>query len=179
MSDIPETATIETKRLRLEPFAESHAASLNAINTEPQVIAFLSDGPPEILEDTLQTIKRVRERWRTVGYSWWAIIETASDKVIGAACLQHVANKPDAELEIGWRLAKAANGNGYATEAGKAAADYAFDVIGVDHIVSVADQRNTASHRVMERVGMRFRGIETHYDAPYTTYVMHRSDRPA
>uniref|UniRef100_UPI0025EC362F GNAT family N-acetyltransferase n=1 Tax=Yoonia sp. TaxID=2212373 RepID=UPI0025EC362F len=108
---------------------------------------------------------------------WWAIIVRDTDSVIGAACVQNVANKAGAELEIGWRLATASTGHGYATEAGKAASDYAFDVISAAKVIAVADPKNIASHRVMERVGMTFRGIETHYDESCTTYVMQKPDR--
>lgn len=179
MTDIFARATIETERLRLEPYAQAHASALNAINNEPQVMEFLSDGVPETIADTQAKIATVRARWESFGFSWWAIIEPKSEFMIGAACLQHVDNKAGAELEIGWRLTASANGHGYATEAGLAAADYAFNVIGVEHVVAVADQGNIASHRVMERIGMRFRGVETHYDALCKTYVLHRSDRRA
>lgn len=177
MTDDFTQATVHTQRLRLEPFAPRHASALNVINNEPQVMAFLSRGAPETMEQTLAAIARVRARWAALGFGWWAIIDTSRIRIIGAACLQHIANNPEAELEIGWRLATSATGQGFATEAGKAVADYAFDVIQVDHVVSVADQRNIASHRVMERVGMRFRGIETHYDIRCTTYVMQQDDR--
>lgn len=177
MTDIFLKATIKTKRLRLEPFTQAHAPALNAINNEPRVMAFLSDGTPETIEKTLTKIANVRERWVRLGYSWWAITDPATEAVIGAACAQNVANESGAEIEIGWRLATSANGHGYATEAGKAVANYAFDVIGVGHVVAVADPANTASHKVMQRVGMTYRGIETHYDEPCTTYVLHKSDR--
>jgi len=135
---------------------------------------FLSSGAPETLADTKTKITNVRSRWEKLGYSWWAIFEIETNTIVGAACAQNVANKPGAEIEIGWRLATAATGKGYATEAGKAVATYAFDTIDLDHIVAVADPRNIASHKVMERVGMTFRGIETHYDEDCTTYVLHR-----
>ncbi|MDB4111532.1 GNAT family N-acetyltransferase [Yoonia sp.] len=177
MTDIFKTAIITTQRLRLEPFAIHHAPYLNAINNEPQVMEFLTHGRPEPIEKTHATIARVRERWERLGYSWWAIIVRDTDSVIGAACVQNVANKAGAELEIGWRLATASTGHGYATEAGKAASDYAFDVISAAKVIAVADPKNIASHRVMERVGMTFRGIETHYDESCTTYVMQKPDR--
>ena len=177
MNNIAPSATITTARLRLEPFAMPHAAALNAINNEPAVMEFLSSGEPETLELTKTVIERVRIRWETRGYSWWAIILRETEQVIGAACAQPVANVDGAEIEIGWRLATSATGNGYATEAGKAAADYVFDVVGADHVVAVADPKNTHSHKVMDRVGMTFRGIETHYDEPCTTYVLKKNDR--
>ena len=177
MTDIFKSATITTQRLRLEPFAVHHAPSLNAINNEPQVKEFLSNNTAESIETTCAAITRVRDRWERLGYSWWAIISRTTDSVIGAACVQNVANKAGADLEIGWRLATASTGHGYATEAGKAVVDYAFDVIGARHVIAVADPKNIASHRVMQRVGMSLRGIETHYDQPCTTYVMQKPDR--
>lgn len=179
MTDIFQEAIIQTERLTLEPYRPAHAKALNAINNETEVKRFLSSGDPETLQETRNAIKRARRRWLQLGYSWWAILETKTTTIIGAACLQHVANKRGAELEIGWRLTEAATGKGYATEAGKAAADYAFDIIGVDHVVAVAHPDNLASHRVMQRVGMTYRGIETHYDMPCTTYVLFKPNSTA
>ena len=176
MSDIFASAIIDTDRLRLVPFDDAHIPELNAINNEPEVRRFLSDDQPESLERTQQMVSRSRERWQDLGFSWWTLLQAAEDRIIGAACLQHIANVPGTELEIGWRLSMTATGHGYATEAGLAAAKFAFDIVGVDHVVATADQRNIASHKVMERIGMTFRGIETHYDAPCTTYVLYRSD---
>jgi len=87
MTDIFKAATISTPRLRLEPFAIHHAPVLNAINNEPQVMKFLSKSTAESIETTLENIKRVRERWERLGYSWWAIVDRDTDAVIGAACV--------------------------------------------------------------------------------------------
>ncbi|MEL6684938.1 MAG: GNAT family N-acetyltransferase [Pseudomonadota bacterium] len=176
MTNLPPHTTVTTQRLRLEPFAPAHASALNAINNEPAVMEFLSEGVPETMERTQDAISRVRDAWAKLGYSWWAIIDRSTEEVIGAACAQHVARKPEAEIEIGWRLATATTGKGFATEAGRAAARYAFEVIDVDHVVAVAHPDNIASHKVMQRIGMTFRGIETHYDADCTTYVLNRTD---
>jgi RimJ/RimL family protein N-acetyltransferase len=176
MPNIFETATILTERLRMEPFGVAHAPALNAINNEPQVMEFLTFGKPETQDETLTKIRLVRKRWEALHFGWWALIRHDTEDIIGAACLQHVANDPEAPLEIGWRLTGSATGNGYATEAGKAAASYAFDTIRLDQVIAVAHQNNLASHRVMERIGMRFRGIETHYNEPCKTYVLSKSD---
>lgn len=174
MIDLPPYTTVTTPRLRLEPFAPEHAPALNAINNEPAVMEFLSEGVPETMERTQEAIGRVREAWAILGFSWWAIVERSSAQVVGAACAQHVARDPKAEIEIGWRLATATTGRGYATEAGKAAARYTFDIVRAEHVIAVAHPDNIASHRVMQRIGMTFRGIETHYDTDCTTYLLRR-----
>lgn len=176
MTALPPHTTVSTDRLRLVPFAPAHAKALNAINNEPAVMEFLTGGNPETIDKTNAAIVRVREAWTTLGHSWWAITEKSSDQVIGAACVQHVARDPNAEIEIGWRLATLATGKGYATEAGHAAAQFAFDVVKADHVVAVAHPDNIASHKVMQRLGMTYRGVETHYDEDCTTYVLHRRD---
>jgi RimJ/RimL family protein N-acetyltransferase len=58
-------------------------------------------------------------------------------------------------VEIGWRLARAYWGRGYATEAASAALRVGFDVVGLSEIVSFTSVLNVRSRAVMERIGMR------------------------
>lgn len=58
-------------------------------------------------------------------------------------------------VEVGWRLLPPAWGHGYATEAGREAIRYGFDVVGLTEIVSFASVENTRSIAVMERLGMK------------------------
>ena len=164
---------LETERLRLEPFAQQHVAGLHAMDSDPEVMRFI--GPVRTLDETIEGIARVSERWQRLGYGWWAVVDKASREILGAACVQYIANVEGAPLEVGWRLATSAQGQGYATEAGSAALQFAFGHLHADLVLAVADQKNTASHNVMRRLGMSYRGIETHYDLPLTTYVKHRN----
>jgi RimJ/RimL family protein N-acetyltransferase len=91
MPDLPPHTTIQTERLTLVPFAPEHAPFLNAINNEPEVMEFLSNGNPQSLEETLEIIAVVQGRWRRLGHSWWAIYQRETKTIIGAACLQNVA----------------------------------------------------------------------------------------
>lgn len=58
-------------------------------------------------------------------------------------------------VETGWRLARAHWGQGYATEAARAALMHGFGPLGLREIVAYAAVGNRASRRVMERIGMR------------------------
>jgi len=160
----------ETNRLWLEPFAMDQTEDLHRLNSDPEVMHFL--GGPETLAQTKSGIKRVQSRWDALGYSWWSLIEKDTGSLVGSACLQNIENVPGAELEIGWRLLPEAQGKGYATEAGQAAIDFAFEVIAIDHIIATADPRNTPSLNVMERLGLTYRGVERYYDVDCATYVM-------
>ena len=57
-------------------------------------------------------------------------------------------------MEIGWRLGADHWGHGYATEGARAALAFAFEVLGLEEIVSFTVPANARSRRVMERIGM-------------------------
>ncbi|HEY0389945.1 MAG TPA: GNAT family N-acetyltransferase [Gaiellales bacterium] len=62
-------------------------------------------------------------------------------------------NRP--EMGLYWALAPAHRGNGYATEAARAVAEYAFSELGLARIVATTERTNAPSQAVMRRLGMR------------------------
>ena len=90
------------------------------------------------------------------GWGLWAVEVVDVDPFVGFVGL----NVPSFEahftpaVEIGWRLLRRAWGNGYATEAARAAAAFGFDELGLEEIVSFTTVANAPSRRVMERLGM-------------------------
>lgn len=67
----------------------------------------------------------------------------------------------------------AVTGRGCPTEAGQATLDFALGPLLADDIIATAHPDNIALHKVMIRLGMTFRGTETRYDMPSTTYAPH------
>ena len=57
-------------------------------------------------------------------------------------------------IEIGWRLARAAWGGGYATEAARALLTHGFEELGLTEIIAFTADTNLRSQAVMERLGM-------------------------
>jgi RimJ/RimL family protein N-acetyltransferase len=57
-------------------------------------------------------------------------------------------------VEVGWRLARPAWGNGYATEAGRAALAFGFEQADLSEVVSFTSAGNVRSRAVMGRLGM-------------------------
>ncbi|HAT30541.1 MAG TPA: N-acetyltransferase [Janthinobacterium sp.] len=167
---------LHTARLTLEPITEQHYAELRKLNSDPAVMRFLNGGIPETEEGTLAMIARVKAAWAAWGYSWWALILTDGGQMVGAACLQHLGRDAAKPREIGWRLGCDCWGKGYASEAARAIVGHAFHVVGADEVCAVADPDNAASITVMRRLGMRYVGIETHYERPCATYRLERAD---
>ena len=57
-------------------------------------------------------------------------------------------------VEVGWRLAAEYWGPGLATEGARNIVPYAFEILGLDKLVSFTVPANTRSRRVMEKLGM-------------------------
>jgi RimJ/RimL family protein N-acetyltransferase len=58
-------------------------------------------------------------------------------------------------LEVGWKLARHAWGQGYATEAGAAAIEWAWTTLDAPRLISAIQPGNERSIHVAERLGMR------------------------
>jgi RimJ/RimL family protein N-acetyltransferase len=166
---------LHTERLRLEPITDRHYGGMRRMTADPEVMHFLNKGKPQTEEETRAGIERIKRRWEEWGYSWWALIETASGEMIGAACLQHLGTDAAQPFEIGWRLTRDSWGKGYASEAACAIVRHAFDTVGADEVLAVAHPDNAASIKVMQRLGMHYVGIETHYDMPCVVYRLLRT----
>ncbi|URO01379.1 GNAT family N-acetyltransferase [Leclercia adecarboxylata] len=169
---------LETPRLKLEPYDDSHYEGLRVMDSDAGVMRYITRGIVKTPEETWEGIRRVQARWKKYNYSWWAIKEKSSGVIVGAACLQHLANVDGAPLEIGWRLVPEHNGKGFATEAAHAIVDYAAEQVGATYLVAVADPENIPSQRVMQRLGMSYKAIEQHYDVPCVVYEL-KIRRPA
>ena len=72
-------------------------------------------------------------------------------EIIGGVNLEKCSGNT---YEIGWTIRGDLRGNGYAAEAAKALADYAFEVLKADKLQAHCDSRNSASEKVMKKIGM-------------------------
>jgi ribosomal-protein-alanine N-acetyltransferase len=124
------------------------------------------------------------ERIRCNGYGLWAVEVRNSGEFIGFVGLTVPTWKTAFTpcTEIGWRLARSAWGQGYATEAANATLATAFSAVGLDEVVSFTTTRNLRSQRVMKRIGMR-RDPSEDFDhprlaaGPLRRHVLHRISR--
>ena len=159
---------LTTARLRLEPFADAHLDGLNRMNSDPEVMRYLG-GRPETRDETQAAIERVKARWSEWGYSWWSFLELDSGEIVGAGCIQHLGRDSANPLEVGWRLRRDRWGMGLASEAAQRMAAFAFDDLKAPLLCAACHPDNAASARVMQRMGMRYRGLERWYglDAVY------------
>ena len=107
-------------------------------------------------------VERVETRFSESGWGLWAVeVADGSDldgRFIGFVGLWAADFMEPLTVEVGWRLAPAAWGRGYASEAAAEALRHGFEVVGLDEIVSFTVPQNTKSRRVMDKIGLRRRG---------------------
>jgi RimJ/RimL family protein N-acetyltransferase len=145
---------IVTPRLKLRPWKKSDLEPFARINADPQAMEFFPGRLSREQSDELAG--KLQSRLEREGYGCWALEVPEGAPFIGFVGL----NRPDWEapftpcVEIGWRLAGAHWGKGYATEAARAALDFAFGRLNLEEVVAFTVPGNLRSLRVMEKIGM-------------------------
>jgi RimJ/RimL family protein N-acetyltransferase len=149
---------LETERLILRQFTPADADLLVELDSDPEVMRYLSGGPAtpreEIENDILPAWLRYYERGDRYGY--WAAIEKGSGDFIGWFHFRPQRDAPDDEPELGYRFRKDAWGRGYGTEGSRALIHKGFTEFGARRVVASTYEDSIGSRRVMEKCGLTF-----------------------
>ena len=107
----------------------------------------------------------------------WPLFDKNTDELVGTVLLKPLPNS--ARIEVGWHVARDMWGQGYATEAGRAALVHGFENLGLEKIHAIVDPENAPSIRVTERLGMTHLGRTTEYhDRSLEFFVIERGEIP-
>jgi RimJ/RimL family protein N-acetyltransferase len=146
--------TIETARLILRGWKEEDVIPFFQMNQDPMVMEYF----PSLwsMEMVSSFIDNMKVQLAEKSFTLWAVEEKISGQFIGFIGLNCPAwdAKFTPCVEIGWRLAAAFWGKGYATEGATAALDYAFKNLKLNEVVAFTVPDNLKSRRVMEKIGM-------------------------
>jgi RimJ/RimL family protein N-acetyltransferase len=157
---------ITTPRLVLRRWRAEDFEPLERIHADPEVAYWL--GGPVFAALRATAIERIEAHFNEHGFGEWAIERTEDGELIGLAGLRRTAF-PGPEMtptvEIGWRLARPAWGQGYAAEAAAAALRDGFERAGMDEVMSWTASCNVRSQAVMRRIGLE-RRPELDFDHP-------------
>ncbi|MGB1006024.1 MAG: GNAT family N-acetyltransferase, partial [Thalassobaculaceae bacterium] len=150
-------SSLETPRLLLRPFEAGDVAAYAAIRSKPEVIRFLPGGVERARhanDVASQIVTDFAMPWRErAGYAPWAVI-TKSDGLLRGHLGLRVLAEEGGRTELLYMLDSAVWGHGLATEGALATRDFAFDQLHLRHIIAMALPENTASMRVMVKIGM-------------------------
>jgi RimJ/RimL family protein N-acetyltransferase len=149
---------LETERLLLRRFTEDDLENLVELDSDPEVMRFITGGRAtpreEVANEILAAFLDHYERY--AGYGFWAAVEKSTEGFLGWFHFRPAEGAPPGEVELGYRLRRSAWGKGYATEGSRALIDKGFTEFGVERVVASTMVVNVASRRVMEKSGLRF-----------------------
>ncbi len=147
-------SVLETDRLILRRWQPRDRAPFAALNADPEVRRHFP-GTLGRAESDAQ-LDRFEAAWDADGIGFAAAERKADGVLVGMAGLARVHGEGplSGSVEVGWRLAAAHWGRGYATEAAARWLAYGFDTLGLPEIVAFTVPANAASQAVMRRLGM-------------------------
>jgi RimJ/RimL family protein N-acetyltransferase len=177
------TPELRTERLLLRAWRDEDLEPFAALNADPEIMRYF----PAVVERAGSDAQaaRIRAGFATHGFGLWAVEvpgQAAFIGFVGLAVPRFEAYFTPC-VEIGWRLARAHQGRGYAMEGARAALDFGFTRLELAEIVSFTVPANLASRRVMEKLGMQHTDDFDHplmpAGHPLQRHVLYRLPRSA
>jgi RimJ/RimL family protein N-acetyltransferase len=147
--------TLSDDRVCLRRWCDEDRDAFAALNSDARVMEFFPSHLSRVDSDAM--VDGIEHHFNEHGFGLWAIEVPNVAPFIGFAGLS-VKRFPASFtpcVEVGWRLAFAYWGRGYATEAARLALDYGFGTLALAEIVSYTSVTNHRSRALMERLGMR------------------------
>jgi RimJ/RimL family protein N-acetyltransferase len=173
MRDLTKVPVLTTERLILRGWREEDFEPFAAMMAQPEVARFLTvDRMPQDRNAAWRGMAIFVGHWAILGFGMFVVEEKASGAFVGRVGPW----RPEGWVgfELGWGLDRRFWGKGYATEAARAAGDWAFDSFPIDQLVSLIHVDNTASQNVAKRLGERPGAQTLHAGMPHVIWSVTR-----
>lgn len=147
---------IKTDRFILREIEESDLDAMFQLDNDPEVHQYLGNNPINNKEQALAVIQFIRNQYQENEIGRWAVVEKATNNFVGWSGFKLITEPTNEHvnyLDFGYRFIRSVWGNGYATECGLACMAYAKTFLKEYDIHAMADQRNIASKKVLEKIG--------------------------
>ena len=150
---------LTTQRLLLRPMKDEDAYNLYQLNSDPDVVRYTGDSGCINLTDAQKIITDFsKPQFQKYKMGRFAVLLT--DGTFAGWC--GLKFHPEiSEVDLGYRFHKRVWGQGFATEASRATLQYGFGDLGLQLITARAMPANVASIKVLQKLGMTFRGLVT------------------
>lgn len=185
-ADIP---VLKTGRLVLRPWRRDDVRAYAGILRDPEVMRHWGSGIRYRAKRAVagfvarfsdieahRSMDAMLLHWEKHRFGLWALEDRESGALLGNAGLSVLDGwtAEPTDIEVGWLLARAAWGRGLAVEAGRASLAYAFEVLQLPRVVSVAFTANWRSERVMQSLGLVLAGRTRWMGDDVVWYAMDR-----
>jgi len=147
---------LKTPRLILRQFTPRDADNLVELDADPEVLRFINGGkatPRSIVETEVLPLFLASDPDQSP-LGFWAADARDTNRFLGWFALRPAPDTTD-QISLGYRFQRADWGRGYATEGARALIDLAFSRHGISCVRATTYEQNTASIKVMEKLGMR------------------------
>jgi len=145
---------LESERLVLRWFREDDFAAYVEIASDEEVMKHIGGKQTQL--EAWRAMSSHIGHWYFRGYGVFAVEEKSTGKMVGRIGFMNPPGWPG--FELGWTLARAAWGKGYAIEGARRALQYAFTEMNRDHLISCIAPANVNSVKVAERLGETVEG---------------------
>jgi RimJ/RimL family protein N-acetyltransferase len=160
---------LTTERLILRRFTPDDLDLLVELDSDPEVMRFLTNGKPTPYATVRDEIlpKIINGYAAQPRHGKYATVDRSSGRFLGWHSLAFPADGDESQAELGYRLRREAWGHGYAAEGARALVDDAFTARGLRRVYAQTMAVNTGSRRVMEKAGLRYaRTFHLDFDDP-------------
>ena len=164
------TKILETNRLIIRPWTIEDAEILFEICRDDEVMKYIGTGNAYKTLDEAEKFLNWAVNYQTEnGFCRWAVLEKSSREIVGSCGFARPHETQ--EIELGYLFARKHWGKGFATEAAGACKNYGFEKLKFREIIALTDLENTASQKVLEKIGFIRRGIEVFNNEENLVYL--------
>lgn len=162
----PMLAPLQGPRLILRPLTGADGPELAAINGDVEVMRHFPR--PLGLAESEALRACIARHFAAHGHGFWGVFRRDAPGLVGLVGLQNIPWQArfTPAVEIGWRIARQHQRQGYAEEAARIALAHGFGALGLAEIVAFTIPANVPSWRLMEKLGMVADGDFAHPNLP-------------
>ena len=153
---------VETPRLILREIISEDLDRIFLLDRNPDVMRYIGVEQVKTIEESVETINKIRKQYQENGIARWAVIEKESNLLIGWSGLKLLTEPINGfknVYELGYRFLPEFWGKGYATESGKAVLEYGFYQMNLSKIYACVDIENSGSDKILkDKLGFESKG---------------------
>lgn len=164
---------LQTERLGLMLWSDGDVEAVARLHGDEETTRYLSIRRPWTREDAESHIARWMNDWHRHGIAKLKLVRGEDGQMAGRAGFGFMEER--SAFELSYTIDRTMRGLGYATEISTGLARWFFAHRQENHFLGLADVRNTASQRVLQKIGMKFERTGP-YDG--ATFHFYRMDRP-
>lgn len=165
---------LETERLLFRKVTAEDLETLVEMRSDPEVNKYLGGPEAQNREAIEKRLPFYLDCYEKFGFGFCMMIWKETGEEIGSAGIQPLGDS--GEIEVGYNMKKAFWGKGIGTEAARAWLEHGFNIAGLERIVAVAHPENRASRHIMEKCGMTFEKMASHYGFDVVLYAITKNE---